>query len=97
MQTDRLSDKPFGRVFTFVAGVVVLGVAGVVLYSAIVGLKTGEISEISKRHADMVSRRDDSIAFWFSVGLRSVFALFIASLAVPILKDALRRGGRSGQ
>ncbi len=88
MQTHNPPIKALGRVFTFIVGIVALAAAGVVFYSAVVALKTGEIEEISKRHADMVTRRDDSLAFWFAVGLRIIFGLFIAYVAVPFLRHA---------
>jgi hypothetical protein len=91
--TEDLATRPLGPVWTFIAGILVLGVACGVMYVVVVGVQTGEIGMVGKRSHGSVSRQSSPGDFWIVVGFITLCSLFIAWLGVYILRDVFRKDG----
>jgi hypothetical protein len=91
MYIHRKTSKPVGPAWIDSLGIVLLLVAGFLLYMVIKCLATGEIIKLSRVDPGVITRDNNPSEFWMSEIFFSYFGVLLLALAVRSFKNAVKR------
>lgn len=91
MYTRRSTSKHIGPAWTIAAGVILLGIAGGLVYLVINGLATGQIMRPSRINPGEITRADNPYEFWMSELFFSYFVVLLVALAVRSFWRLIKR------